>query len=66
MKLGATFEQTVRHYFPDLNDALQELPDSRLQPVCTYETRFLAWWGLLLFILKPACSVLPSATAINV
>lgn len=52
MKLGAAFVQTVRHFFPTLNEELQALPDRRLQPACTYETRFLAWWGLLLFILK--------------
>ena len=52
MKLGAAFVQTVRHFFPGLNEELQALPDSRLQPACVYETRFLAWWGLLLFILK--------------
>lgn len=44
--------QTVRHFFPDLNDWLQALPDSRDRDAITYETRFLAWAGLLLFVLQ--------------
>jgi hypothetical protein len=52
LKLGAVFVQTIRHYFPDLNDWLQHLPDTRVQDECTYETRFLAWWGILLFTLQ--------------
>jgi len=44
--------QTVRHFFPDLNAWLDRLPDSRVQEACTYSTRFLAWWGLLLYLLQ--------------
>lgn len=44
--------QTVRHFFPNFNDWLQALPDSRIQPLCVYPTRFLAWWGLLLYVLQ--------------
>lgn len=44
------FVQTVRHFFPDLNDWLDELPDSRDADAITYETRFLAWWGLWLYL----------------
>jgi hypothetical protein len=44
--------QTVRHFFPDLNAWLDRLPDSRVQEACTYPTRFLAWWGLLLYLLQ--------------
>jgi hypothetical protein len=44
------FTQTVRHFFPDLNDWLDELPDSREQEACVYATRFLAWWGLWLYL----------------
>jgi hypothetical protein len=46
------FVQTVRHFFPSLNDWLQALPDSRSQPLCVYPTRFLAWWGILLYVLQ--------------
>jgi hypothetical protein len=28
------------------------LPDTRVQEACTYPTRFLAWWGLLLYLLQ--------------
>jgi hypothetical protein len=28
------------------------LPDSRFQPFVTYSSRFLVWWGLLLFLCK--------------
>lgn len=52
MKLGATFVQTVRHFFPEINDWFQALPDSRVQDACIYETRFMVWWGLLLFLLQ--------------
>jgi hypothetical protein len=46
--------QTVRHFFPDLNDWLERLPDTRLQQACRYPTRFLAWWGILLYLLQLA------------
>lgn len=42
--------QTVRHFFPRLNDWLQALPDTRQAEACTYETRFLAWWGICLYL----------------
>jgi hypothetical protein len=42
--------QTVRHFFPRLNDWLQALPDTRQADACTYETRFLAWWGICLYL----------------
>jgi len=44
--------QTVRHFFPELNAWLDRLPDTRVQEACTYPTRFLAWWGLLLYLLQ--------------
>lgn len=44
------FVQTIRHFFPDLNTWLDQLPDSRDQAAITYPTRFLAWVGLLLFL----------------
>jgi hypothetical protein len=28
------------------------LPDTRVQDACTYSRRFLAWWGLLLYLLQ--------------
>jgi hypothetical protein len=44
--------QTVRHFFPQLNAWLDHLPDSRVQDACTYPRRFLAWWGILLYLLQ--------------
>ena len=50
--VATAFVQTIRHFFPDLNDWLQALPDSRDRDAITYETRFLAWTGLFLFVLQ--------------
>jgi hypothetical protein len=44
--------QTVRHFFPDFNVWLDRLPDTRVQDACTYDRRFLAWWGLHLYLLQ--------------
>jgi hypothetical protein len=44
--------QTTRHFFPQLNTWLDRLPDTRQHQVCTYATRFLAWWGLHLYLLQ--------------
>jgi hypothetical protein len=44
--------QTARHFFPDFNAWLDRLPDTRLQEACTYDQRFLAWWGLHLYLLQ--------------
>jgi len=50
--MAEAFTQTVRHFFPELNDWFQALPDSRVRDAITYETRFLVWWGLLLYLLQ--------------
>lgn len=44
--------QTTQHFFPDLNRWLDELPDSRDPDSRIYETRFLGWWGLHLYLLQ--------------
>ena len=44
--------QTVRHFFPDFNAWLDRLPDTRVQEACVYDRRFLAWWGLHLYLLQ--------------
>lgn len=44
--------RTVRHFFPDFNAWLDELPDGRDQEAITYDRRFLAWWGILLYLLQ--------------
>jgi hypothetical protein len=50
--VGRALVQTVRHFFPELNTWLQQLPDTRVQDACTYPTRFLAWWGLALYLFQ--------------
>lgn len=52
VELSRTLVRTIRHFFPELNADFQALPDSRYQPLVTYDVRFLCWWGLLLFLLK--------------
>jgi hypothetical protein len=44
--------RTVRHFFPDLNDGPQGLPDTRAAGAITYPARFLAWWGIALYLLQ--------------
>jgi hypothetical protein len=44
--------QTARHFFPELNAWLDRLPDTRVQEACTYDKRFLAWWGMHLYLLQ--------------
>src|SRR5947208_678030 len=52
MIAGRALVQTVRHFFPDWNTWLDRLPDSRVQEACVYSTRFLAWWGIALYLLQ--------------
>jgi hypothetical protein len=49
---GRALAQTTRHFFPELNAWLDRLPDTRVQEACTYSTRFLAWWGIALYLLQ--------------
>jgi hypothetical protein len=44
--------QTVRHFFPHLNDWLDRLPDTRVQEAIVYDRRFLAWWGIALYLFQ--------------
>jgi len=44
--------QTVRHFFPDRNQWLDRLPDSRDQDAIVYSRRFRAWWGMDLYRLQ--------------
>ena len=52
LALGKIFFKTIRHFWPKLNQWADKLPDTRFQPMVTYEARFLLWWGLLLFCFK--------------
>jgi hypothetical protein len=40
----------VLHFFPQFNDWLEELPDRRDPERIVYPTRFMAWWGLWLYL----------------
>ena len=44
--------QTLRHFFPNLLPWLDALPDTRDQEAITYPRRFLALWGILLYVLQ--------------
>ena len=52
LELGKIFVKTLRHFWPQLNRWADDLPDTRFEPMIVYPTRFLVWWGLLLFCLK--------------
>jgi hypothetical protein len=42
--------QTIRHYWPELNDWLQCIPDPRSPRLLIYHKRFLFWWGVCLYL----------------
>jgi hypothetical protein len=44
--------QTIRHFFPDFNAWLDRLPDTRDQDAIEYDRRFLAWWGIALYLFQ--------------
>jgi hypothetical protein len=44
--------RTIRHFCPELNPWVDQLPDSRWDVLVVYHRRFLFWWGLLLFLCK--------------
>jgi hypothetical protein len=50
--VGQALVQTIRHFFPDLNTWLDCLPDARDQESIIYERRFLAWWGIALYLFQ--------------
>jgi hypothetical protein len=49
---GRALVQTTRHFFPQFNDWLGQLPDTRVQEACIYDRRFLSWWGIQLYLLQ--------------
>src|SRR5262245_37882531 len=50
--LGSALVQTIRHFFPHFNDWLDQLPDTRNQDAIEYQRRFLAWWGISLYLFQ--------------
>jgi hypothetical protein len=52
LSVGPAFARTVRHFFPDFNAWLDQLPDRRCPQRIRYSRRFLGWYGVLLFVGK--------------
>jgi len=52
LELGKAFIKTVYHFWPSLRSWLDQLPDTRFEPMVIYDRRFLTWWGIILFVLK--------------
>jgi hypothetical protein len=52
LAIGPLFVRTVRHFFPDFNAWLDDIPDGRAPQRLVYDKRFLLWLGLLLFVCK--------------
>jgi hypothetical protein len=42
----------MRHFWPDFNNWLDQIPDPRFQPFVTYHKRFLVCWGLVLYLFQ--------------
>lgn len=51
-QIGPVFVRTLRHFFPLWNTWLDQRPDRRDQEAITYPRRFLACWGILLYVLQ--------------
>ena len=52
LNIGPILALTVRHFFPQFNDWIDQIPYLRFQPFVIYHKRFLLWWGLTLFLCK--------------
>jgi hypothetical protein len=52
LKIGPFLVQTIRHFFPDFNDWLDEFPDPRHPERSEYDKRFLLGCALMLFLCK--------------
>jgi hypothetical protein len=52
LTIGPILAQTVRHFFPQLNDWIDQIHDPRFFPFVVYDKRFLLGWGLALFLCK--------------
>jgi len=52
MNLGEVLPQTMRHFWPEFNQWLDRVPDSRFPPLIVYDKRFLIWWGLSLYLFQ--------------
>ena len=46
LNIGPILALTVRDFFPQFNDWIDQIPDPRFQPFVIYHKRFLLWWGV--------------------
>jgi hypothetical protein len=52
LTIGPTLVRTLRHFFPDFDAWLADLPEHRRPDRLTYQGCFLLWVGLSLFVCK--------------
>jgi hypothetical protein len=52
MSLGEALPTTIRHFWPEFNQWLDRVPDSRFLPLVVYHKRFLIWWGISLYLFQ--------------
>jgi hypothetical protein len=52
VSLGETLPATIRHFWPEFNQWLDRVPDTRFVPLIVYHKRFLIWWGLSLYLFQ--------------
>ena len=50
--LGEALPTTIRHFWPQFDQWLDRIPDSRFAPWVIYHKRFLIWWGLSLYLFQ--------------
>jgi hypothetical protein len=50
--LGEDFVRSLRHFWPEFNAWLDQVPDTRFFPFIVYDKRFLIWWGLGLYLFQ--------------
>jgi hypothetical protein len=43
---------TIRHFFPEFNAWIDDIPDPRFRPFIVYDSKFLFWWAVALFLFK--------------
>src|SRR3954470_23302664 len=43
LNIGLILVRTIGHFFPDLNDWIDEIDDPRFAPLVVYHKRFLVW-----------------------
>jgi hypothetical protein len=52
VSLGESLPTTIRHFWPEFNQWLDGVPDTRFLPLVIYHKRFLVWWGISLYLFQ--------------